>query len=429
MTILRLISIMLMVLMGAKGAYRSVSAFDYPITDPYAATVIETPSEYRAKLPAALPTSTINLRIFPDRRIPEIFWYQDGLPCSLIRQRHEAPLIFIIAGTGARYDAPKMLDLQKVFYQAGFHVLSLSSPTHMDFVINASESMAPGNLEDDAGDLYRVMERARQAIGRHIAVSDYYLTGYSLGGIQAAFVSRLDEDRQRFGFRKVLLINPPVSLYRSVTILDRLLDDNIPGGLNNFQTWLDEVMLNLSDTYQELGYFEFSGDYIHRVHERYPHRDPFLRAIIGLSFRMSSSNMIFSADIMNGGGYITPTHAEITPTTSLTPYAMVACRTGFTDYFHEYLYPRLRRRHPGLTEAQLIARLSLHHIGGYLRATEKIGVMHNRDDIILDAGDIDWLRETFGRRARIFPLGGHCGNLAHPEVVNYMTDFFNQGKD
>ena len=200
----------------------------------------------------------------------------------------------------------KMIDLQHVFYKAGFHVVSISSPTHMDFVINASSSMVPGDLAEDAEDLYRVMRLAMKQITTQIAVTNYYLTGYSLGGIQSAFVSKLDEEQQQFKFRKVLLINPPVSLYRSVSILDRLLDDNIPGGLNNFKPWLDEVLQNLSDIYKEMGYFEFSGEYIYKVHERYPRREPFLRAIIGLSFRMSSSNMIFAADIMNGGGYITP---------------------------------------------------------------------------------------------------------------------------
>jgi hypothetical protein len=268
------------------------------------------------------------------------------------------------------------------------------------------------------------MSRALDQVDDAIAVSDYYLTGYSLGGIQSAFVARIDDERQRFGFKKVLLINPPVSLYRSVTILDRLLDQNIPGGLNNFRPWLNEVMQNLSDIYKEMGYFEFSGEYIYKVYRRYPRLEKYLRAIIGLSFRMSSSNMIFAADIMNGGGYITPTHAEFDYATSLTPYAMVACRTTFADYFHEYLYPHMLQNHPDLTEQEAIGRLSLTYIEPYLRQTPEIGVLHNQDDIILDKGDIDWIRKVFGTRARIFPLGGHCGNMTHPQVVRFMTTYF-----
>ncbi len=411
-------------LIGAGKHAFAESTYMFPFTNPYEATVIEAPPEFQADISQKISQRIINLKVFPKRKIPKVFWYENGLPCSLTYQDHKAPLIFIIAGTGARYDSPKMIDLQHVFYKAGFHVVSISSPTHMDFVINASSSMVPGDLAEDAEDLYRVMRLAMKQIATQIAVTNYYLTGYSLGGIQSAFVSKLDEEQQQFKFRKVLLINPPVSLYRSVSILDRLLDDNIPGGLNNFKPWLDEVMQNLSDIYKEMGYFEFSGEYIYKVHERYPRREPFLRAIIGLSFRMSSSNMIFAADIMNGGGYITPTNAEMDYATSLTPYAMVACRTTFSDYFHQYLFPYARQYNPDLTEEQLISRLSLNFIEPYLGKADKIGILHNQDDIILDPGDIDYIRQLFGPRAQIYPSGGHCGNMNHPDVVRFMTHFF-----
>jgi hypothetical protein len=405
------------------------SSFDYPFTNPYEATVIEAPPPYQTVLPETVPTRIVKLDIPPRRKIPEVFWYENGLACSLVYQQHTAPLIFILAGTGARYDSPKMLNLQRVFYQAGFHVLSLTSPTHMDFIINASGSRVPGNLEEDARDLYRVMRLAMDKVGTDITVSDFYLTGYSLGGIQSAYIAHLDDTLGHFNFRKILLINPPVNLYRSVTILDRLLAENIPGGINNFQPWLNDVMRNLSDIYKEMGYFEFSGEYVYKVHQRYPRQEHFLRAIIGLSFRLSSSNMIFAADVMNGGGYITPRPARFDYATALTPYAMVAFRTTFADYFHEYLYPRMLERNPHLSEARAIDRLSLKRIESYLRQTPKIGVLHNQDDIILNQGDIAWLREVFGTRARIYPWGGHCGNMNHPAVVRFMTTFFSREED
>lgn len=404
-------------------------SYSFPFNDPYEATVIGTPPTLQAKLPREIPTDIIRLEVFPDRKIPPVFWYEDGLPCSLARQPGKAPLIFVIAGTGGRYDSPKMLDLQRTFHKAGFHVLSISSPTHIDFIINASTSMAPGILTEDARDLYRVMNLALDKIGDRLPVSDFFLTGYSLGAIQAAFVTKLDATERRFDFRKVLLINPPVSLYRSVVILDRLLEDNIPGGLDNFQAWMDEVMQNLSDIYKEMDYFEFSGEYIYKVHERYPHRDPFMRAIIGLSFRLSSSNMLFAADVMRGGGYITPKNALFSYTTDLTPYAQVASRTTFGDYFHEFLYPYARQGCPALTESELIESLSLKRIESFLRQTKSIGLLHNRDDIILSPGDIDYLQGVFGRRAAIFPLGGHCGNMNHSEVVRYMIDYFRTGEE
>lgn len=103
---------------------------------------------------------------------------------------------------------------------------------------------------------------------------------------------------------------------------------------------------------------------------------------------------------------------------------MVATRTTFEDYFHEYLYPYVRSKNPGVTESDLIERLSFKPIESFLRKADNIGLLHNRDDIILDDGDIDRLQGLFGARAKIFPQGGHCGNLNHAPVVRYLVSFF-----
>jgi len=55
-----------------------------------------------------------------------------------VAQDSPAPLIFIIAGTGAGYNSQKMKVLQRAFFQAGFHVLALSSPTHGHFIVSAT---------------------------------------------------------------------------------------------------------------------------------------------------------------------------------------------------------------------------------------------------------------------------------------------------
>jgi len=52
--------------------------------------------------------------------------------CTLSPQAHKAPLVFALAGMGSRYDSALMLKFRKMLYQAGFHVIALSSPTQMD---------------------------------------------------------------------------------------------------------------------------------------------------------------------------------------------------------------------------------------------------------------------------------------------------------
>ena len=422
----RLLLILLLSTCLSATAWAGEEPYFFPFVNAYEATVMESPPAYEVELPKKVPTKVFKIYPFPQRKIPEVFWYQDGLRFSLVHQKNKAPLVFIIAGTGARYNSPKMVTMQKAFYRGGFHVISVSSPTYLDFVVNASTTMVPGHLIEDARDLYRVMELAWQKVQQDIEVSAFHLTGYSLGGIQSAFVSLLDKEKKIFNFERILLINPPVNLFNSVSILDKMLADNVPGGLENFDDFVQDIMNKFAAVSEKMGYVEFSSDFLYRVYKKYPFREDFLATLIGFSFRLSSSSLIFAADVMNGGGYVIPRNAGLSNSTSLTPYSQVLFRTGFTDYFHEYFYPYYRAREPGLGEQELIDRLSLRGIETYLRNDENIGLMTNEDDIILAPGEIEYLRDVFGNRAKIYPTGGHCGNMNHPVNVADMVNFFNR---
>ena len=68
--------------------------------------------------------------------------------------------------------------------------------------------------------------------------------------------------------------------------------------------------------------------------------------------------------------------------------------------------------------------MSLHQIETYLRNSPKIGLMDNQDDLILTPEDLAFLKDVFGSRAKIYPYGGHCGNMSYTENVAYMLNFF-----
>ena len=59
-----------------------------------------------------------------------------------------------------------------------------------------------------------------------------------------------------------------------------------------------------------------------------------------------------------------------------------------------------------------------------MREADKIGMMHNADDILMSPGEIGYLEDVFGDRAVIFPRGGHAGNLGYRENLAYVVDFF-----
>lgn len=416
-----LLSLMVYLLLPA-----TVHAYDYPLENAYAATIIGTPAELKAELPKKVREKELKLEPLEGKEIPKLFWYQQAFRYSLAYQKERAPLIFVIAGTGASYKSPKMQTLKRAFFQAGFHVVCLTSPTIENFIVTASRSGMPGNLEDDAADLYRVMARIWDDVRKRVEVSDFFLTGYSLGGAQAAFIARQDDEQQLFNFRKVLMINPPLSLYSSVGILDRMAEENIPGGPDNFSSFFDQVMTRFSEVYKESDVLSFNAEFLYRVYEKNQPSDSSMMALIGTAFRISAGNMIFTADAVNNTGYILPRDQRLSTTDSTTDYAKVAFRAGFINYFEELFLPFFQTREPGLTRQELIERQSLARIEPYLAKTEKIGLFHNVDDVILAPGELQYLIRIFGPRAKIYPAGGHCGNMDHRQNVADMIEFFLQ---
>ena len=399
--------------------------YDYTIVDPLAATVVGTPPALAAKVPKEINKDELTLTVFPDREIPRVFWYADELNFSLVFQSEPAPLIFLIAGTGAGHDSTKNEYLERALFQGGYHVISLPSPTFPDFVVAASSTGVAGRAEDDAHDLYRVMQLAYEQVRHRVEVTDFYLTGYSLGAWNSAYVAQLDQGEGVFDFSKVLLINPPVSLYESATILDNMLDDNIPGGSDNIGEFIGRVVKQVANLYKETEDVNFTSEFLlYRLYTKLEPADTELKALIGLAFRLSSANLVFTSDVLTDSGLIVPKNLHPGPATSLTDYFEVSLRTSFIEYFEELYLPFFQAQDPTLTEQDLIDEDSLKSIESFLANADHIGLMTNEDDIILAPGEIEFLEEVFGDRAQIYPTGGHLGNLETRAVTAHVVDFF-----
>ncbi len=403
-------------------SWSATADYGFPIKDRYVATVVGTPHEFYADLPAKIPFRQRSIVIFPDREIPDVLFYESKLLYSVALQNDKSPLIFMIAGTGAAHDGSKNKEMARAFYQAGFHVVSISSPTYTNFAATASKTSVPGHAVHDAEDLYRVMETINAELGSEISVSGYNVTGYSLGGFNAAFVSKLDEEKQSFNFDKVLLINPPVSLYNSISLLDRMVE-NIPGGPDNFDLFFENLVRGFTEVYKR-STDDFGDDFLYAAYEAMDLKDEQLAALIGVSFRLSSGSLVFVSDVMTDYGFVKPKEVKLDRYSELSTYRQVVSRLGFTDYYHEFFYPYYRD-HDGVTDRDaFIKSASLSHIQDYLRNSPKISVMHNEDDVILEPGEIDFFRDVFGERAKIYPYGGHCGNMSYRDNVAHMINTF-----
>jgi hypothetical protein len=421
----RILSFLLIVLWLMTGWVAADEPYGYPIDNKWIATVVGTPPKYMADLPTTIPVKNRSITIFPDRQVPDYLWYDSEMRYSYVAQKGPAPLVFLIAGTGSPYNSAKNKNMTRAFYQAGFHVISLSSPTYPNFIVSASSTGVPGHAFRDAEDLYRAMERIWDTLKDNIEVTDFYVTGYSLGGFNTAFVTLLDEQKQVFRFKKALLINPPVRLYSSISLLDRMLE-NIPGGVDNFALFYNKLVTQVGRVYERSKSVDFDDEFLYQAFEAVDPDNEELAALIGVSFRISSANLVFTSDLMTNYGFVKPSNVTLTKNSSTGVYGKVSMRVGFTDYFHAYFYPYYHAKDPSVTRQQLVDEMSLTTIEDYLHKSKKIEVMTNADDIILEPGEIDFFPRVFGDRAKIYPKGGHCGNMDYRDNVAYMVNVFRQ---
>lgn len=411
----------------AAAADIDAASYGFPLHNPFEATIATTPPERRPVLPddEDIDQHDYSLRLHPERAftLPGNFWPVKELHYRLARQAGAAPLIFIISGTGASYASSKTEYLKRLFYSAGYHVVQLSSPTSYDFMAAASRTATPGISQDDAQDLYQVMQAVREQHA-DLPVSEYYLTGYSLGALDAAFVSRLDETARRFDFKRVLLINPPVNLYTAVRALDRLVQTDVSGITNN-RTFYELILGKLTRYFQQRGYISLDDALLYDLQqsgERLSNEE--MAMLIGSVFRFSVADIAFTSDLLNQRGLITPTGYPMDEGTPLEPFFARALLCNFQCYLEEQLMPLWRARNGGGSLEQLVRRISLYDLQDYLSRSRKIAVMHNADDLTLGPGDIGFLRRTFGDRLTLYPFGGHCGNINYRVNGRAMVEFF-----
>ncbi|HEY5514401.1 MAG TPA: alpha/beta hydrolase [Geomonas sp.] len=397
--------------------------YGYPIQGAYEATILGTPASLMPQFPATMRTRQLVLDVIPDRQQPPAFYYNVGLRCTFAYQKQKAPLVFLIPGAGSSDRAPKLLSMMKSLYQAGFHVIALPSPTNANFIISASQSGIPGDLTDDAVDLYRVMETAWKQVQDDIEVSSFALGGYSLGASEAAFVAKLDEERRVFNFRKVLMINPPSSLYNSVTRIEDLLKQ-IPGGPKKQGVFFNRMLSKFSEFYRYGNFVAINDEFLYSIYTEGLFSREETAGLIGLTYRINLAGMIFASDVMTNSGYVVPKNRVLKPTDSLYDYFLVSTHLSFFDYLNEYFYPYFEKRRPGLTKEAFLHSLSLSSIEGYLGTSAKFGVMLNENDFILTKAELDYLRQLFGARAKVYPRGGHLGNLEYKDNLAYMVAFF-----
>lgn len=407
----------------------SLTAFSYnfPIDDPYSATIIGSATMMTPGVSENIPLKVYEIQIKDKKDIPDVFWYASKFKFSFSKQKNKkAPLIFVLAGTGSDYNTTRVKFMQRIFHDAGYHTIAISSQMSQQFMISASSNSVPGLLLEDNKDIYKAMKLAYNKIKDQVEVTDFYIMGYSLGGSNAAVLSYIDEKEKVFNFKRVFMVNPPVDLYNSAVKLDKYLDNYTGGKTKGIEkllnTTLAKVKGGLTSEYANIG-----ADTIYNIVKGDILSDAEKEAYIGLAFRLASTDLNFISDFMTRSYVYTKNPEKVNKYTNMKEYLKAVNFATFEDYVNKIGFPYYKKHNKDYSIEALKGEASLKVIEDYLRTSPKIAAVTNADELILNEKDFAFLKDVFKDRLVIYPKGGHCGNMFYKENVDVMLKFLNEG--
>ena len=147
--------------------------------------------------------------------------------------------------------------------------------------------------------------------------------------------------------------------------------------------------------------------------------------LIGSVFRFAAADIVFTSDVVNKRGQIVPIDADLSESSSLTPYFRRSLFCDFACYVKLQLLPYVQKSQPDLDIRHLDNISGLASIADYLRSAKNVQVITNADDLILQPVDFAFLHTTFGDRLTVFDHGGHLGNIKYIPYVEKMMSIFN----
>ena len=407
----------------------SLTAFSYnfPIDDPYSATIIGSATMMTPGVSENIPLKVYELQIKDKKDIPNVFWYASKFKFSFSKQNNKkAPLIFVLAGTGSDYNATRVKFMQRIFHDAGYHTIAISSQMSQQFMISASTNVMPGMLIRDNEDIYKAMKLAYNKIKDQVEVTDFYIMGYSLGGTNAAVLSYIDEKEKAFNFKRVFMVNPPVELYDSAVKLDKYLDDYTGGKTEGIEKLLNTTLYRLKGGLTN-EYANIGADTIYNIVKGDILSDAEKKAYIGLAFRLTSNDLNFISDFITKSHVYTKNPDKVNKYTNMKEYFKAVNFATFEDYVNKVGFPYYKKYNKDFSIEDLKREASLRVIEDYLRTSPKIAAVTNADELILNEKDINYLKDVFKDRLVIYPKGGHCGNMFYKENVDVMVKFVNEG--
>jgi hypothetical protein len=386
------------------------------------ATVFGPSPQALAPMPQTVPLQEINIALPWARPVPDVFWFDRRLRVWFSAQPKPAPLAIVISGIGSDGNTTKLSLLRGALYGAGYHVLTMPSPTFPGFIVSASSTGVAGDLRQDSRDLYAAMQEIIAHLPRNVQIIEVDVLGYSLGGANAAVVKSIDAAERKLKIQRAVMINPPVNLFASVTRLDKLFAISIGSGDAGVEQLYRRLYTRLANLYRNSGQVRIDDTDLLSAAASVLKTDADFSAAIALSFRTALVNMFFAGDLYARTGVVVDPRHPPRVEDPLEETARVLRGKPFAEYFAKVFAPYYLARRPDSTIESLQRDNGLDIIGEELGRNPDYYALTNSDDLILDEAELAWLKATLGERIAVYDHGGHLGNLGERQQVADMLE-------
>ncbi len=362
------------------------------------------------------------------KKLKFTFWLQPG----------QANVVYIVPGLGGHRLAEASLALAELVYKNGFSAVLVSSPFNFEFMENASTAALPAYLPVDGHDLHVALTEIDGRLNKLYPdrLGNKALMGYSMGAFQSLFVAATGPTNQyyvitkgtvlrfREGKQGVKEVNiEPVTKQVPLIQFDRYVAINTPVRIAQGISKLDEFYRaplswpstnrtdNIENTFLKVAALS-QGTLTPQT--SLPFNAIESKFLIGLTFRLSLRDIIFSSQQRNNQGVL---HHPISDWRRDPVYQEIL-QYSYQDYFDRFAIPYYSAH--GIASPVAAAMEKADDLRTYdagLRANPDIRIIVNQNDFLLTDDDLAWLHANFAtNQLTVFPEGGHLGNLSNPAV-------------
>lgn len=333
------------------------------------------------------------------------------IPANVWLQKTPAPLVYVLPGIGSHRLSMGSLNMAESLYNAGFSVVATSSVFHPEFIERAATAPLPAYPPVDTADLFGAISAIDARLEqRHPGrFTKRALVGASMGGFHALHLAAHEAKRgpDAMVIDRYVAINPPVDLLEGAKVLDAFYRAPM--------AWPEETrQARINNTAHKVGGLammppaETADPPFSAIESKY---------LIGLTFRLILRDVLFSSQSRHNLGVL---ETPLSRWNRRAAYQEIMS-LRFEDYGDRFVFPYYQTR--GIGKKDFHYHGDLRNFSNQLRSQDKARVVTNRNDFLLDAADLAWLRQTFGKsRLHLFPEGGHLGNLGSPEVWAAILD-------